>query len=52
MKKVINSILSFFFKELDPFDKEYGFLLKHKIVDKKSYNRVKAYFFLCRHKSE
>jgi hypothetical protein len=32
-------------KELDEFDKRFGFMLKYKIVTKKSYDSVKFYFF-------
>lgn len=32
-------------KEKNVFDERFGFLLKHKIVSKKEYNNVKAYFF-------
>jgi hypothetical protein len=34
-------------KELDEFDKRFGFMLKHKITTKKSYDSVKAYYFRC-----
>ena len=32
-------------KKKNVFDERFGFLLKHKIVSKKEYNNVKAYFF-------
>lgn len=52
MNKVIIKLLSRYKKKVDSFDKEYGFLLKYKIVDINSYSRVKSYFFLRHHKSE
>ncbi len=32
-------------KKNNVFDERFGFLLKHKIVSRKEYNNVKAYFF-------
>ena len=40
-KKCQNKTVS----RVDEFDKQYGFLLKHNIVEEKQYNEVKSHYF-------
>lgn len=32
-------------EELDEFDKQFGFMLKHNLTSEKSYNEVKSFYF-------
>ena len=43
-KKFISFLSKPKVKELDEFDKRFGFILKHRITTKKSYDSVKAYY--------